>query len=139
MKDQIINLETALSAKNAGFNIRCENVYAETLAHEDYNRHTGDEYDVEYVPPRVLSRDGYDDFIKIVCEAPTQSLLQKWIREEHEFIILINYSYWDDNFMFEICGRRVNSDILLGIDFSNRFETYEESLEFGLLETLQLI
>ena len=69
----------------------------------------------------------------------TQSLLQRWLREEYEFIILINYSYWDDNFMFEICGRRVNSDILLGIDFSNRFETYEEALESGLINALNLI
>ena len=139
MEDQLISFETAKLAKEKEFNISCENVYAETLEHEDYDRHTGIEYDVEYRAPIILNRDCLYEYTKFVCEAPTQSLLQKWIREEYDIIVLIDYFYWDDCFKFNIGGKSVNPDKLKGIDFSIEFDLYEDALEAGLFEALNLI
>lgn len=66
----------------------------------------------------------------------TQSLLQKWLREEHTIIVIIKlirnmqfrpsiYIYQEEN------GYRK--------DFENFFETYENALEAGLQEALKFI
>jgi len=68
-----------------------------------------------------------------IYEAPTQSFLQKWIRETHNLDViiasnLIGYAY--------LIYQRYPPK-----NFTNKnvYQTYEEALEEGLLESLQLI
>lgn len=135
MKEQLVEFETAKLAKEKGFNIPCYNHFTRKgkfrFCHPD---------DVKY--SFVHENEGW-------VEAPTQSLLQKWLREEHNIFVSINtvseekwYSAEDvehipvhkyrvikniDNFKYDV------------IDWSEPFETYEEALEKGLQEALKLI
>jgi len=72
------------------------------------------------------------NYIEWVTNLPSQSLLQKWLREEHSIKISINpyASIW----MYRI---RHNNDM---DDIQGKvFNTYEKSLEKGLQEGLKLI
>jgi len=63
--------------------------------------------------------------------APTQSLLQKWLREEHKIHISVNnYS--------ETCYR-VNVIIGGEIKYAFEYKSYEQALEKGLKVALKLI
>ena len=59
--------------------------------------------------------------------APTQSLLQKWLRETHNIFISINVNY---------CYKIYNNDELYEESFY--YNNYEEALEQGLQEALKL-
>ena len=95
----------------------------------------------------------YKKHTKIICSAPTQSLLQKWLREIHNIEVdVMRYTYsggeyqgkcymwvidkYDSNYNPEtedpwILETRQSQ----GYDF----KVYEEALEFGLQEGLKLI
>ena len=66
MKEVLVSSETAKLAKNKGFNIVTELVYANQVVSqlEPYNQ---------------FRYNNYGDY----CMAPTLSLLQKWLREVH--------------------------------------------------------
>ena len=115
MEEQLISFETAKLAKEKGFNIICPKVWYGIL-----NPTIGN--DSEFFRE-------HEDY----CSAPTQSLLQKWIRETHNLDIiptsnLIGYGY--------IIYQRYPPK-----NFTNKnlYQTYEEALEQGLQEALQLI
>lgn len=72
--------------------------------------------------------------------APTQSLLQKWLRDVHEIYVSPKESHSFDNTLEFVCtvnNTYVNHNILNKP--INRFDTYEEALEIGLIEGLKLI
>tara|TARA_R110001606_G_scaffold391495_1_gene559642 strand:+ start:65 stop:349 length:285 start_codon:yes stop_codon:yes gene_type:complete len=65
-------------------------------------------------------------------EAPTQSLLQKWLREEHEIhltVTSISQESWQ-------CHITKIGDSL-GKKYFEDFYNYEEALEKGLMEALK--
>ena len=62
---------------------------------------------------------------------PTQSLLQKWLREIHNIHIEINRTYEKGYYTYEYFIDKNNQ--LFG------FKNFEEALEKGLLEGLKLI
>lgn len=71
-----------------------------------------------------------------IIEAPTQSLLQKWLREKHNIHIGVYYNknscVWDVE-----CW---HVDDVEPFYYGNiEFNTYEEALENGLQEALKLI
>jgi hypothetical protein len=116
MEEQLINFETAKLAKEKGFNISGINIYEnkELLC------------DVEF-------KNWNNGTLCLL--APTQSLLQKWLREVHNIIVLIHqyddnkkYSYLiDEEFIYEFGTQNPN------------YNTYEEALEMGLFRSLKLI
>jgi hypothetical protein len=63
--------------------------------------------------------------------APTQSLLQKWLREEHSLFVSVT-TYTNE------CNR-VNLIIDNHIKYAFEYKTYEEALEKGLKVALKLI
>lgn len=108
MKEEIISFETAKLAKEKGF---------------DWNVNSHYSYDGEHIYHHFKS-----DF-----RAPTQSLLQKWLRDQHKihFEIYKSFSYW-------ICWVKI---LKTGHSFtvSKNSDTYEQALEAGLLHALNLI
>jgi len=132
MEDQVINLETGMLTKEKGFDLKTEYVYAETWCFDYEDHHTGNEYHAEYVKPRLVSSEypGFHDHI--VCKAPTQSLLQKWLREVHnvhcwvtpESLQNFNYHYFNNG----------------GLTHSkDGFITYENAMEAVLQESLNTL
>jgi hypothetical protein len=81
-----------------------------------------------------------------VCSAPTQSLLQRWLREVHE-IEVISYPIIVGSYSFKIYKftEIINIIYLNGRSVSNKkdnnknWPNYEEALEEGLQEALKLI
>lgn len=127
MKEQLISFETAKLAKERGFDIS-KLEYISTCAIYGDAEYVQGFINTELYKARI---DLYKD--KDILLAPTQSLLQKWLREVHYMHITINYrgryfghawsmkhhKYWEFH--------------------SGDFKTYEEALEQGLIESLKLI
>lgn len=125
MKEQLITFETAKLAKERGFNEICNSCY-------DINgeMHNG--------------MNHKNDLGENVYSAPTQSLLQKWVRVKHE--IHINLIFDDNTWYIEI-GKFTIPDFIPDIEismtekdgFKDSINAYEESLELGLTRALKQI
>lgn len=125
MEDKLISFETAKLAKGKGFDINTKGSYDLT---------NGVRLNMNYIVGHYNCKD--------VCCITTQSLLQKWLREEHDFHIYIVPN--GDNSGWKIANvRDVKVDRLVYHIRDNfesiKFNTYEESLEVGLQEALKLI
>ena len=94
MKEELVVFETAKLAKDKGFNIPVVSYY--NPKYPDYPT-TGTEYqsdrDVEFdwnnnsEHSKALEAPYPNNFIKGQCSAPTQSLLQNWLREFHKIYV----------------------------------------------------
>jgi hypothetical protein len=123
MEEKLISFETAKLAKEKGFNIPQA---------KGYYKHM-DTQIVLWIDPK-----DQDDFIAF---APTQALLQKWLREVHTIDCTPAYTSTNEK---TLCyDSMVYSDLfpdeeLEDIDLDSE-KTYEEALEEGLLTALKLI
>ena len=140
MKEDLIKFETAKLAREKDINIFSKSVFSTEYPNDgklDYRDISYNEDDgwTEYYHHR--GTDVKIDFNSFVF-APTQALLQKWLRENYGFIVLPTYNYWNDCFKVDICGR-FSGDVIKGVDLSIEFEKYEEAMEYGLFESLKLI
>lgn len=137
MREQIINFETAIVAKEKGLpQIHGLKVYSERLEHTlDCGR--GGEVFFENLPPRLLDiKPKEEEFEKIHCVAPTQSELQRWLREVHEIYVIPPVDIETKKYSWELYNFSTNESKTSGW---SEFETYEEALELGLIEGLKLI
>lgn len=121
MEDTLVQYNTAKLAKEKGFSEEChfcKNIY-NTKAIYNASKYNWNLHKVNY-------------------SIPTQSLLQKWIREKHN----IHVEAWFDNtqkdgfpYLYEIYNQNNKESDAHG----NYFNTYEEALEQGLFKALLLI
>jgi hypothetical protein len=128
MKDQLTTFETAKLAKEKGFDWDVLHSYRDGLLDLDDN-YTG------VISEMYFNANGKNRTkFKEILSAPTQSLLQKWLREKYDAkvevrvelgIAYISRVYW-------------NVDIRAS-SISTPTKTYEEALEKGLQEALKLI
>ena len=110
MKEQLVSFEVAKLAKDVGFNLKTHYCYL-----DEYN---------------------FKPFIeKVKCmSAPTQSLIQKWLRETYSIYISIKtHLNLDGKYLFSF-NYYLNNKIVKN---NKRFKTYEEALENGLIECLK--
>lgn len=114
MRDELISFETAVLAKEKGYSLPI------TKYSEKYYNKEGKFQEVSY--KSTVNLDNGE------LECPSQSLLQKWLREVHKIHIHIN-CYGDNVWSFHIPN----------IGGDSPFHTYEEALEIGLQEALKLI
>jgi hypothetical protein len=140
MKEQLITFETAKLAKQKQFGY-------------DFNKSLP-----EYVPIFYCESD-LDDVLDMgtleetECQGediirgdfyfrPTQSLLQKWLREVHKIHVDIKEWELTDWYFYIKDGRTSpvkNIRIKIDVDTKWEFDLYEEALEVGLLEGLKLV
>lgn len=134
MEDTIVSYETAVLAKEKGFDIYTQKVFVETLEHT-LEMGRGGDCTFPYKAPRVLDSGKFDKWDIVHCKAPTQSLLQKWLREKHFVVVSIcpTFNNGDMQFYYSEVG---NDE---GEYCSKDFKTYEDALEQGLKESLKLI
>lgn len=118
MQEQLITFETAQLAQEKGFS---ENV---DFCYDSEEKNIEDPYVYN-----VGDLSGDDELY-----APTQSLLQKWLREVHNIHIAILPKILPSNQVkyYSFKGK-------LKKNFENLYNTYEEALEIGLQEALKLI
>jgi hypothetical protein len=119
MTDQLISFGTAELAKQKGF---------------DFNK-------IEYSDSKTLELvNNYKERLEYfktekdsaLIKIPTQSLLQKWVRERHKIWILVDFQG------AELCWYTI---VFIGKPtiIGDVFKTYEKALEAGLQEALKLI
>lgn len=116
MKEQLVTYETAKVAKEKGF--------------KDYSR-SGWHYDGNGYLDNTNELTTWNDHpaSSFMCDAPTQSLLQKWLREEHDIKLCISWTKFD-KWLYEINHKEKSV---------GGFNSYEEALEKGLQKALKLI
>ena len=127
MEEQLISFETAKLAKEKGFT---QNPYVISYSYRyEFTDYTG----------CILSNSLFNPSSNI-CTVPTQSLLAKWLREEHNIYVSPRESYAFDGTLDFVCT--VNG-VFVNHNFKdkpiNRFENFEEAYEIGLQEALKLI
>jgi hypothetical protein len=123
MEEQLISFETAVLAKEKGFDIK-------TLY-----RFLGEIYREVDLNCQLWDNEYY---------APTQSLLQKWLREEMDMWVTIIFN--GITYSISIYGRYTPDEEEIEIsntgslNFEDKyFLRYEQALEVGLQEALKLI
>ena len=144
MQDQLVSFKVAKLAKEKGFGIDfvgTEYVPAFYCKKSDVNNFQETEIQIE------------DGFMKDFYLRPTQSLLQKWLRDKHKLEVCVSFSPdWEWNDKDEcLCtnmGYRVDWGFV-GVWKKyeiesyplerHGFKTYEQALEEGLYEALTLI
>jgi hypothetical protein len=133
MTDRLISFETAKLAKEKGF---------VNGSMQDYRPESGLTGIV--APDGVPHLHKNNNMQRFVYEAPTQSLLQKWLREVHSLHVAPDlYAHSDGFLRWQPVCRRTNNTInncFLNLIIIKKFkDTYEEALEVGLQEALKLI
>lgn len=144
MQEKLVSFDTAKLAKEKGFNWKTDYYY----------RSNSKVYVPLYYDPTPnnltitedwMSGDTENGPIK-VCTAPTQSLLQQWLREVHNIHIDLGWIpknsceiepfdvlWW---YLVGFIGRSSDNDVKE--DFAD-YHNYEEALEIALQEALKLI
>jgi hypothetical protein len=115
MKEELIKLKTAKLAKEKGFDIPTVVLFN----NEGYK----------------LNNEYYPDLHSEDIPAPTQALLQRWLREKHDLHLSIWHNCLTKKYRIESSNYNL-MEILVQYD---EFDTYEEALEVGLVEALKLI
>ena len=120
MREQLISFETAKLAKEKGF------LQEKGMKLLGYSK----------AHPKYTEKDS-------LCVAPTQSLLQRWLREEHQIVVnaYANASgyCWESHHTPERGGTHIADSDFSGPNESGNWGNYEEALEIGLQEALKLI
>lgn len=124
MEEQLVSFEVAKLAKEKGFH-QYEGVY---FFSKDGDKRI-DYYKKNYNKASIL------------IAKPTQSLLQKWLREVHK--IYVTAMPHEDNLFFKYNTRITDKSFHTGgtrlVQFDFEFGDYELALEKGLQEALKLI
>ena len=122
MKEEIVTFETAKLAKEKGF--------IEVSSYPLWFHKNGEEAGI-FEDLWNVKKSEYLEHECIIRS--TQALLQKWIREIHNLDIIVSSNLIGYGYL--IYQRYPPKNIINNIPF----QTYEEALERGLQESLQLI
>jgi len=124
LEDRIISVETAELAKEKGFNEEVGHYYS-----------NNDLINPKHSYNFNLHNENID-----ISSAPTQSLLQKWLREFYKLHVRVdNVNRPQKNkWCFEIY-KLPSGVINLWNETSKVYNSYEDALEIGLQEALKLI
>ena len=114
--EELISFETAKLAKEKGFKKLC-----------------GFSYDED----GILTGNCEQSYNYV---APTQSLLQKWLREKYKIhIVVYVMENSDGNIYYDFGLKRIVNYLSDNSSKPMKFSTYEKALEVGLQEALKLI
>lgn len=138
MQDEIVKYATARLAKAKGFDENCNLFY--------------DKKTVLYGHPENMGCNSLSEFPIFCCSAPTQTLLQRWLRENHriECSAAVNFYNKSKKLGYYYSIDRFNSvDIHDGKDYDfdqlnligdkQAYNTFEDALEIAIVLSLKLI
>ena len=145
MKEQLISFETAKLAKEKGFNVYVEHMQT-YFSHEMWDKYlypNSDVGDFQYSEIAKRTKDiGFAlnenypvPFYEPYYMCPTQSFLQKWLREVHNIHIEIycNASGWG------YILTKLNGTTIKEIMDDVFFDSNESAFEVGINEALKLV
>ena len=148
MNEQLISFKTDRLAKEKGFNEPCYFYYYDNECLNTPFIENGSSTDVEF---RVdvedfLEKHNFEYYDKF--SAPTQSLLQKWFREVKLIDISVGYNYCKEiknkhgflpESFYQCCITDIRNNDIISDTVGYGSKTYEDALEMGLQEALELI
>lgn len=130
MEEKVVNFETAKLVKEKGFSGFCNGYYY---------KDTGECEGLYCYYSEGLMEIDYSD--SLCCQAPTQSLLQKWLRDNRDMWVTVLFD--GITYRVSIWGRYTPTDDEIIIspfeDPDNWLTTYEQALEEGLKKALTLL
>lgn len=138
MEETLVSLEIAKLLKEKGFQQLCFYYYDKDGKINEPFLENGSSTDVDFKVSLtdLLENHNFKYNYYTAYSAPTQSLTQKWIREVHNIHIIIDFNPTKDNGWY-YCMVNIITNIP---NFSNEtFASYEEALEEGIKQALQLI
>ena len=151
MEEQLISFETAKLAKEKGFTWKdFEDLYKKQIYIEGtvipsslYNKLNNEEI-VQPNVGRFTISDGYieNQHLEGLIMCSTQSLLQKWLREVHKIVIEIQTGYYPciyTSYNYENPNGFLGFNEVEKYAYPDKYAIYEQSLEVGLLNALNLI
>jgi hypothetical protein len=149
MKDERITLATAKLCKEKGYNISCNGSYTEFLkTHKSDNpsfaMKKGEvDFDDSFFFMNNNSMCDYSNENYTMYAAPSQSLLQRWLRDTHKLHIEIILGHdekqtWYDFYVYKI-ELGYDDDFIADSSDMDDNGSYEETLETGLQEALKLM
>lgn len=143
MKAELITLGTAKLAKEKDFNEYCKTGYV--------SRHFIEYRDI-YLPKiedfNLIHNTDNLTFIPLHepwYYAPTQDLLQRWLRETHNILVEVNFRNFavkGTEGYFYMCGTKNEfwtMNNYFGETVFKGFNSYEEAMEVGLQQGLKLV
>ena len=137
MKEELVTFDTAKLAKEKGFNEPVLAIYS------------GNQ--LGYIQEGDTLFKKWNHCTDATYSAPTQSLLQKWLREVHNIDVVISPERYKNgvNYMVQAQKWDLNANEEIHPNFvvkgsywfndNHEHPTYEEALEKGLQEALKLI
>ena len=121
MKEELISFETAKLAKEKGFLSATSRQYdSKGECHHPLSIGIGDE-----------------EYLKRTA-APAQSLLQKWLREEYNILVIPTFSKFSRTYGYKIYHVEDGETKEINSQFIKK-DTYESALEKGIYEALKII
>lgn len=138
MDDTLISFETAVLAKQKGFDEETQSFYHKNgeLSDSDETCDAGCEGGMRF-SQHFFKYNSNKGYIHGVFACPTQSLLQRWLREVHNIHITLTYDF----ITYDICifSPDKQREIISRLFEEIYFTQYETALEMGLQEALKLI
>ena len=131
MKDEIVLLVTAMLAKEKGFNEPTIWYYHPNYGLSANSFHESDE----------MENMNSGDWAVGYYSAPTQTLLQRWLRENHNIYVIVELDQTScPKFCYSI-NKYDDQEWEQGSEFaySDLFWAHEDALEAGLITALKLI
>lgn len=132
MIENRVSYEVAKLAKEKGFNELCSHYYV--LDFQNFERSELIKFSVPFDNDNVYQEVRLSKGQPHLALAPTQSLLQKWLRDNYKIhltVTSISQKSWQ-------CHIQSPGDIL-GDKYIEDAYTYEEALEDGLKEALETL
>jgi hypothetical protein len=134
MKERLVSFDVALIASEKEFNHVKANCYGDNMA-----------YDTGFEKGKLIQSGNALNYIL----APTQSLLQKWLRDEFDIFVSVKRiptgsDEWDFSYAIEYLPRDKRDVKRRCLEFMNsytsqRWNNWEDALEEGLKEGLKFI
>lgn len=134
MEEQLVSLETAKLLKRNGF-CNGSDYFYDTTVHFD-----SDSKPIFNHSPEGFVRKYVNGLSGIILEAPTQSLVQKWLRDKKKIHIRIghrkDHKTEENLFSVDVKDIKCKNPYIIYASLSY-LSTYEEALEEGLKKALQ--
>ena len=145
MKEQLVSFQVAKLAKEKDFNVETLHFYCKNRTCDYIKTPYKYSFEVNANQERLINGE-IDNFgYGITWSAPTQSLLQRWLREVHNLFVQAEIEMIVNSItLFTV--KVYSDDISINNEFGickmltiTGFKTYEQALEVGLFEALKLI
>lgn len=140
-----VGFELTKLASEKGYDIFCNmswTHYLKTTKYYKKNTYGFDSITGSNAIHKTFNCDYYSTY-----SAPLQSSLQRWLRTEHNIVVLVSYLpnnkqwNWEIDYTSNLDDRITSGMFKMRIKPKAKFDfsTYEEALEYGLLEAINNI